>query len=490
MCPEAGDSLAIACLDGVCVSPECTPENPTACPDPSCQNDDDCEGGTASCSVGVCTAGTCFADADDALCSSVEYCDPGRGCLSGGTGSDAGEPDASADAAPVDSGVDAGICVPRGPDEGAPCDDADNDCDGSVDESCDPVVARDAQTAWIAGEPIVVEYAAPGSTNLTVTVACDGATRSFPVEGDGGTTTIRVNPTTDPYGRDCELQLFADGVFVETLRTLSIGRLIALRSDAISSQVIALDLGTRESHVRATIAGVEPLSSSAHARTITYATRGSAGASWTDYRVDHDEFESLGVMSFGEDVAPPVVASDVDRVFGFRNYGDGSLLFRRPRAASTITDGTSLLLRVPAAPGFARRDDSLWVAATRGSHALLELELSTMRLVRVKELPEEPSSLSVSSDHAYYVSRLSDDLMRIALDAPDDASSVAPFDGAPFNYEILYDNDNQRLIAFGTDASGYYVTVHWLSDGATERFPMGDPPAGLTAEWAVPQLIY
>lgn len=80
--------------------------------------------------------------------------------------------------------------------------------------------------------------------------------------------------------------------------------------------------------------------------------------------------------------------------------------------------------------------------------------------------------------------------MRIALDAPDDASSVAPFDGAPFNYEILYDNDNQRLIAFGTDASGYYVTVHWLSDGATERFPMGDPPAGLTAEWAVPQLIY
>lgn len=108
-CPSAGDATATGCLGGRCVSPECTPEHPEACPAPECVGGGDCPAGAAACVEPVCLSGTCGLRADDARCAEGARCHPEDGCEAAAE-PDAGPPDAGPpDAGPQDAGLpDAG----------------------------------------------------------------------------------------------------------------------------------------------------------------------------------------------------------------------------------------------------------------------------------------------------------------------------------------------------------------------------------------------
>lgn len=143
-CPGAGDPAATSCVGGVCVSPECTPETPEACPPPECVADSECSAGSVPCAAPVCLAGSCGLRGDDARCEG--RCDPRVGCVGApdaglDAGLDAGTPDAgSADCAAVCPGeCVAGVCeiinerTARCPD-GVPCRVrcSVNECRGGV----------------------------------------------------------------------------------------------------------------------------------------------------------------------------------------------------------------------------------------------------------------------------------------------------------------------------------------------------------------------
>lgn len=117
MCPGSGDPSALECLGGRCVPPECDEEHPELCPTPDCTSDSDCMVSTIACAPRACSAsGTCFARADDELCSAGSTCDPDNGCVDtlvdAAASPDAAPPrDAGIDAAPPrDAGVDAAGC--------------------------------------------------------------------------------------------------------------------------------------------------------------------------------------------------------------------------------------------------------------------------------------------------------------------------------------------------------------------------------------------
>lgn len=80
-CPAGDDPLAIECVGGRCVSPECSPENPAACGEPACSVDGDCGPASVDCARNVCRAGECFVGSAPAACATAEYCDPDEGCL-------------------------------------------------------------------------------------------------------------------------------------------------------------------------------------------------------------------------------------------------------------------------------------------------------------------------------------------------------------------------------------------------------------------------
>lgn len=90
-CPGAGDPAATSCLGGACVSPECTPETPEACPPPECADDAECPTSAVACAAPVCLAGVCGLRGDDDRCEG--RCDPRVGC----------------EAAPTDAGLDPGL---------------------------------------------------------------------------------------------------------------------------------------------------------------------------------------------------------------------------------------------------------------------------------------------------------------------------------------------------------------------------------------------
>lgn len=107
-CPAPdGDPVATACLSGMCVTEECTPEDPAGCPAARCTTDGDCAG-TASCSIGRCFFGTCFQMGQDTSCAAGEWCNAEVGCVAiSGAPMDGGV-DAGLDAGPEDAGFDAG----------------------------------------------------------------------------------------------------------------------------------------------------------------------------------------------------------------------------------------------------------------------------------------------------------------------------------------------------------------------------------------------
>lgn len=80
-CPGGADPSAVACLGGRCVDPHCAPEDPTSCGTPECSADADCGPGPVDCAPRRCTAGTCVATPDDALCTGGASCDAIVGCV-------------------------------------------------------------------------------------------------------------------------------------------------------------------------------------------------------------------------------------------------------------------------------------------------------------------------------------------------------------------------------------------------------------------------
>jgi len=76
------DPAASACLQGVCVPEDCTPETPENCPTPSCQMDMDCTPPAGTCADAVCAEGACLArERAGNPCGEGAYCDPDVGCI-------------------------------------------------------------------------------------------------------------------------------------------------------------------------------------------------------------------------------------------------------------------------------------------------------------------------------------------------------------------------------------------------------------------------
>lgn len=100
VCP-LDDPGATACYGGRCVTPDCRPGDMTTCGEAECSADTECTP-SASCGIGRCVDGVCFADRDDSACGAMEICDPATGCV-GAPVEDAGMPDTSIPDAPTDA---------------------------------------------------------------------------------------------------------------------------------------------------------------------------------------------------------------------------------------------------------------------------------------------------------------------------------------------------------------------------------------------------
>ena len=124
-CPTA-DPAATECQGGVCVPPECSPENPDACA-AGCRAATDCEAPSAACAEARCVDGVCLDAMTEGGCAEGEVCQPSTGCVvvsdgsDMGPGMDAGSP---VDAATLDAAMDMG-----GADLGIPECTSDADCD-------------------------------------------------------------------------------------------------------------------------------------------------------------------------------------------------------------------------------------------------------------------------------------------------------------------------------------------------------------------------
>jgi hypothetical protein len=78
-CPDPdGDPALTECAGGVCVHPECTPENPEGCPTTGCTSDASCMP-TVACAVGRCIDAACWS-VDEGACGVGRWCNPDVGC--------------------------------------------------------------------------------------------------------------------------------------------------------------------------------------------------------------------------------------------------------------------------------------------------------------------------------------------------------------------------------------------------------------------------
>ncbi len=133
-CPRATDPAgSTLCLRGVCVPPDCRPENPSACPGALCQSDADCTA-HVSCAHARCEAGFCFERGDDTRCAADEWCDPSAGCVPLPTC----DPALCADTDPcTDDRCEGALCM-HTPLSGVGCDDGlfCNGMDTCADGAC------------------------------------------------------------------------------------------------------------------------------------------------------------------------------------------------------------------------------------------------------------------------------------------------------------------------------------------------------------------
>ena len=163
-CPDAERP---ECVNGRCVAPGCSPENPEACGESLCESAAMCDAPVASCAEAICTADhLCLQRPMAGGCDSMEVCLPDEGCAPLPGAIDAGCVDGGCDAGctPMDyyrdvdgdgyGGLDTvSGCVGRLPPMSTPtpgdcddtnpavhpgaveiCDDVDNDCNGRVDD--------------------------------------------------------------------------------------------------------------------------------------------------------------------------------------------------------------------------------------------------------------------------------------------------------------------------------------------------------------------
>lgn len=100
-CPGTADpSDATECVSGRCVTPDCTPETPEACPMALCSTDSECPA-AGDCLSGRCVDGDCFQSPDDAACPAGTFCDATGSCEPVPVVTDMGPPGAR-DAGPRD----------------------------------------------------------------------------------------------------------------------------------------------------------------------------------------------------------------------------------------------------------------------------------------------------------------------------------------------------------------------------------------------------
>lgn len=242
MCPAASGSPSdSACLAGECVSPRCTVETPEECGSPQCAEDIEC--GEAECGLFSCIDGYCYAESETSDCAETEYCDAEIGCSVVPNGSDVDRdrwtdfedcddtdpsvhPGASELCNDVDEDcdgiVDEGIAVvtyfldedgdgfgagdevmscralegyatrdgdcddtnflvhPNGPEL---CDEADNDCDGTVDETVVALpwyVDEDGDSYGDPSRPVVNSCAPQEGRTLRLLDCNDGDDQVFP----------------------------------------------------------------------------------------------------------------------------------------------------------------------------------------------------------------------------------------------------------------------------------------------------------------------
>lgn len=102
VCPPAAGPSRTECNGGLCVDPECSPANPSACPPPACTVDADCAA-LGPCARSSCASGACLFGPSDALCAESEACGPDFRCSprSDAGASDAGQPDAGPAISPL-----------------------------------------------------------------------------------------------------------------------------------------------------------------------------------------------------------------------------------------------------------------------------------------------------------------------------------------------------------------------------------------------------
>jgi hypothetical protein len=105
-CPgPSDDPMAVACLGGRCVVPECSPEHPELCGPSECTSPSDCTG-HPDCADVRCELGSCLAVPEDTRCPPGESCDRTLGCVAN-VDPDAGVRDAGT-TMPDAGGSDAG----------------------------------------------------------------------------------------------------------------------------------------------------------------------------------------------------------------------------------------------------------------------------------------------------------------------------------------------------------------------------------------------
>lgn len=148
-CPGPSDDVtATTCVGGLCVPPECSPLDPEACGTPECESDSGCTARVA-CADARCVDGFCLQVPSDERCGAREWCSVERGCL----------------ALPSD---DAGVCMPAA----ETCNEADDDCDGSIDEDFD--LATDVDHCGRCGMRCDASHAAASCEVGRCALACDG----------------------------------------------------------------------------------------------------------------------------------------------------------------------------------------------------------------------------------------------------------------------------------------------------------------------------